>query len=235
MASKTHAVMQSLRANPRLQRFRGDPRVHAVVGAVNTPLAKARARRTFASAPRPIKLEIGGTTNRPGWVITNVNPIADNWLDATVTWPFEDGAIEYLYADNMIEHVSLEAARAMLAEAYRCMKPGGVIRLATPDIRKHVDLYLTGDAAVKSDLADIYRSIGFPVEYPSDLLRITIGQFGHNEGYIYDFESLRAELERAGFTNVVECPVGSSEHPVLDGLDSRVEEASGQMTVEATR
>lgn len=227
--------MQSLRSNPRLQRFRSDPRVHAVVGAVNTPLAKARARRVFATAPRPFNLEIGGTSTRPGWVITNVNPIADNWLDATSTWPVEDGSIKYLYADNMIEHVTLEAGRALIAEAYRCMQPGGVIRFATPDIRKHVDLYLSGDAAVKSDLADIYRSIGFPVVHPSDLLRITIGQFGHNEGYIYDFATLRAEFERAGFTHVVECPMGVSEHAELAGLDSRVEEASGQMAVEATR
>jgi hypothetical protein len=198
-------------------------------------LAKARARRAFADAPRPLNLEIGGTSMRPGWVITNVNPIADNWLDATDTWPVEDGAIKYVYADNMIEHVPLEAGRALMAEAYRAMQPGGVIRFATPDIRKHVNLYLAGDAAVKSDLADIYRSIGFDVVHPSDLLRITIGQFGHNEGYIYDFDTLRAELERVGFTNVVECPMGVSEHSELSGLDSRVEEAGGQMAVEATR
>jgi hypothetical protein len=221
--------------HPRIQALRGNPRVHAVVSFLNTPLAKARGRRTFERAQRPIKLEIGGTGRKPGWVVTNVNPIARNYLDATGPWPFENEALSHVYADNMIEHVPLAAFRTMLAEAFRCMQPGGVIRLLTPDIRKHVELYLRGEEAVRSDLADVYRSIGYAVEYPQDLLRITIGQFGHNEGYIFDFATLEEELKRAGFHSVVECAMGESTHPELRGLDSRMNEGSGQMAVEATR
>lgn len=221
--------------HPRIQALKGDPRVHKAVSTVNTPIAKARGKRLFAQAPRPIKLELGGTGRRPGWVITNVNPRARYWMDATTTWPFEDESCAVVYADNMIEHVPLAAGRAVLAEAYRCLQPGGVIRLVTPDIRKHVDLYLKGEAAVDSDLADVYRSIGIPVEHPLDLLRITIGFFGHNDGYIYDFETLATELQRAGFRSVTECAMGDSDVPALRGIDSRMNEGSGQMAVEAVK
>src|SRR6476620_288658 len=109
--------------------------------AVNRPLATARGRKAMEQVQRPFRLEIGGLEKRAGWVVTNVNAVTPLYLDATQTWPIDDGSLSRVYADNVIEHVPLPAGRAMLAEAYRCLQPGGVIRLVTPDIRKHVELY----------------------------------------------------------------------------------------------
>jgi predicted SAM-dependent methyltransferase len=215
--------------------MRGNPALRAAVSAVNTPMAKRRGRRAYDEAPRPIKLELGGVGARDGWLITNVNPIAKLYLDATVRWPFEDGAAAYVFSDNVIEHVPLPAGRAMLRETYRCLRPGGVVRITTPDLRKHVTHYLSGEDAVTSRLADEYRSLGIPVEHPLDLIRITAIQFGHDKGYLYDFETLKTELEAAGFQSVVECALGESEHQDLRGLDSRPGFAGGLMAVEATR
>jgi predicted SAM-dependent methyltransferase len=203
--------------------------------AVNRPVATARLRRTLAAVERPFRLELGGLTPRRGWVITNVNAVTRHYLDATKPWPIEDGALSRVYADNMIEHIPLEAARVMLAEAHRCLQPGGVIRLVTPDIRKHVDLYLAGRSAVGGPVGTTYRGLGLTVEHPVDLLRIPIGSFGHHTGYLYDFDTLRAELEAAGFSDVVSCEVNESRHADLAGLDQRVEEGEAQMAVEATR
>jgi len=83
--------------------------IRAGVLAVNTPLAKARLRRTLAKTPRPLRLEIGGLTKRDGWVITNVNAVTRNYLDATRRWPLEDGSVSLVYADNVIEHIPLAA------------------------------------------------------------------------------------------------------------------------------
>ena len=41
--------------------------------------------------------------------------------------------------------------------------------------------------------------------------------WGHQ--MIYNFSLLHAMLEQAGFTNIKECPAGSSEHPYLQGLE----------------
>lgn len=209
--------------------------MRAVVSAINTPVAKVRARRAFASAARPLKIEIGGVGKRDGWLLTNVNPVARLYLDATAEWPFEDGAAEYVYSDNVFEHVSLEGGRRWLREAWRCLRPGGVTRIVTPDLRRHVDWYLEGAAAVDGPLAEAYRGLGIPVEYPLDLIRITTIYFGHSEGYIYDVATLTAELEAAGFHSVVECELGVSEHAELRDLDTRDEYATGLMAIEATR
>lgn len=201
--------------------------------AVNTPLAKARFDRAVRRAPRPVKLEIGGHGKRPGWIVTNVNAVARNYLDATVTWPFEDSSISHIYADNVIEHIPLEGTRAMLAEAYRCMQPGGVIRLLTPDIREHVELYLAG--AVDGEVGARYRRYGLQVEHPVDLVRIPIASFGHHVGYVFDFDALAAELKRAGFHSTRRCEMNTSDVPGFVGLKPKAEAGMAQLVVEATR
>jgi len=202
---------------------------------VNTPVATARLRRVLRDAPRPIRLEVGGLQRRSGWVVTNVNAVARNYLDATKRWPLEDGSVSHVYADNVIEHLPLPAGRALLVEAHRCLRAGGVIRLVTPDIRTHVELYLAGRASVSGAVGSTYRDLGLTVEHPVDLIRIPIGQFGHHEGYVYDFETLDAELMRAGFHSTAKCDLGQSAHADLVGLDQRADEGGAQIAVEATR
>ncbi len=106
-----------------------------------------------------------------------------------------------MYADNVIEHITLEQGRAMLREAYRCLQPGGAIRLVTPDLGEHIELYRKGASSVDSPAAVAYREMGLTVEHPIDLVRIPIATFGHHLGYLYDYDTLAAELTKAGFAD----------------------------------
>lgn len=217
--------------NPRLRRI-----VRTLVRAANRPLATARFRSAARRAQWPIALEVGGLHKRDGWLVVNVNAVTPYYMDGTKPWNFEDASLSYVYADNMIEHVSLAGARVFLAEAYRCLRPGGVMRLVTPDVRTHVEMYLSGgNEVVRGPLADEYRSLGVLIEHPIDLLRTPIGEFGHHAGYVYDFETLDAELLRAGFKPAVRCELQESEHPMLRGLEARSAHGALQMVVEATR
>jgi hypothetical protein len=201
---------------------------------VNTPVAKVRTKRAFAQAERPLNLEIGGVSPRDGWIVTNVNAVTKNFMDATVTWPLEDASCRYVFSDNVIEHITLGMARAMFAESYRCLQPGGVIRVVTPDIRKHIEMYLAG-TGTEGHVAEHYRGMGLTVEHPIDMVRIPIGSFGHHTGYVYDFQTMEAELKRAGFHSIVECNLGESGYPELAALDIRTNEGGAQLAVEAVR
>jgi SAM-dependent methyltransferase len=217
--------------NPRVRRT-----VRAAVHAVNRPIATARFRVAVRKWPRPIALEVGGLKPRPGWFMVNVNAVTPYYMDGTRKWPFEDGALSHVYADNMIEHVPLAGARVFFAEAYRCLRPGGIIRLVTPDVRAHDELYLSGDReVVRGPLAEVYRSIGVVIEHPIDMLRTPIGEFGHHAGYVYDFETLDAELRRAGFAPAVRRDPHESDDPKLRGLEERSGQGPLQMVVEAVR
>jgi SAM-dependent methyltransferase len=219
----------SLSQVPALRSF-----VRTCVQAANTPIAKARLTRELAEAPRPLRLEIGGTAPRDGWVVTNVSAVTKHYLDATKRWPLEDDSVEYVYNDNVIEHLTLAAGRAMLLEAHRCLRPGGVIRIVTPDLRAHVDMYLSGAPALSNSASSHYKKLGLEVAHPVDLVRIPVAAFGHHAGYLYDFETLAAELLSAGFSNPVKCEAGKSEHAALVGLDLRSHEGGAQLAVEAT-
>jgi predicted SAM-dependent methyltransferase len=216
--------------NPKVRRV-----AREVVRAANRPVATARFRAAARKIPRPIALEVGGLTQRDGWLPVNINAVTRYWMDGTKRWIFEDGALSHVYADNMIEHVPLPAGRVFFAEAHRCLRPGGIIRLVTPDVRTHVELYLKGNGVVSSPLADEYREVGLAIEHPIDLLRTPIAEFGHHVGYVYDFETLDAELQRAGFRPAVRRELQESDDPMLRGLESRPTHGSLQMVVEAVR
>jgi predicted SAM-dependent methyltransferase len=210
------------------------PLTRTCVQAANAPFARARLRKELARTHPPIRLEIGGHKPREGWIVTNVNAVARLYLDATRRWPFNDDTVEYVFSDNVIEHLTLQAGRAMLKEARRCLQPGGTIRIVTPDLRVHVDMYLSGVTALNNEASSHYRDLGLVVEHPIDLVRIPIASFGHHQGYLYDFDTLAAELERAGFTAPTRFDLGISDHAALSGLDIRSHEGGAQLAVEAT-
>lgn len=209
--------------------------VRPPVLAANTVIAKRRTTRALADTRRPFKLELGGLVPREGWLVTNVSAVTKNFLDATQPWPVEDAAISFVYSDNVVEHIPLEGTRTLIAEAYRCLQPGGVIRFVTPDLRAHVDKYLAGVAPKGDPKAKVYQEIGLTVEHPIDWVRIPIASFGHHTGYLWDFQTMETELQRAGFTNIVHCEHGRSDHPELAGMDQRADEGGVQLAVEATR
>ncbi len=219
----------SLAGRPAVRSF-----IRSGVEAVNTPFAKSRFRKELARIGEPIKLEVGGHNPRDGWLVTNVNAVTRLYLDATKRWPVTAGSVEYVYSDNVIEHLTLQAGRQMLVEAHKSMRPGGVIRIVTPDLRAHVDMYLQGASVLSNEVSSHYRDIGQQVEHPVDLIRIPVAAFGHHAGYLYDFDTLAEELNRAGFQDVIRCELGESKHDALRGLDLRSQEGGAQLAIEAT-
>jgi predicted SAM-dependent methyltransferase len=59
--------------------------------------------------------------------------------------PLEENIAEFVYSSHTIEYVSDEAVQNMLAESYRILKPGGGIRLTTPDARLEYEAYRRKD------------------------------------------------------------------------------------------
>ena len=208
--------------------------LRSAITRVNRPLGMVRFRKQYGRAGEIVKLEVGGKSHREGWLVTNVGPTASLYLDAARKWPVDSWSIDVIFSDNVIEHLSLRDGRQMFAEARRCLKPGGVFRLVTPDLRAHVEMYLRGEDALESATARHYRRGGQTVEHPVDLIRIPIASFGHHLGYVYDFDTLSEELRKAGFKDVKRRQLGFSEHSSLLDLESRRDSGNTQMAVEAT-
>ncbi len=56
--------------------------------------------------------------------------------------PFADNDFDFAYHSHVLEHFSKDYARVFLQECYRILKPGGVLRIAVPDLENIVRNYL---------------------------------------------------------------------------------------------
>ena len=194
--------------------------------AVHGPIGRARLQRALTPPPRPLRLELGSNGRRNGWLVTNASWRARYFLDVTGPWLVEPGSADLVFADNMIEHVPLAAGRAMLHQAHAALRPGGTIRLATPDVEMAARLYLGEDEEKAAAVMAMHRRLGRVAEHPVDLLRVPFTEFGHHAGYLYDEASLGAELKRAGFHDVRRCATGESTIPDLRNLENRDDDES---------
>ncbi|MGI9084581.1 MAG: hypothetical protein ACR2FE_04740 [Aeromicrobium sp.] len=78
-------------------------------------------RRAVARAPRPVKLEIGGLARREAWLVTSTpGPATTGRHEAG---PFEDGSLLRVYADNVIEHITLDRGRPCWPKPYGACAP----------------------------------------------------------------------------------------------------------------
>lgn len=56
--------------------------------------------------------------------------------------PAGDGTMDIVYADQVVEHMSgIDGARAWVAEAYRILRPGGVLFVVVPDYLKEREFF----------------------------------------------------------------------------------------------
>jgi predicted SAM-dependent methyltransferase len=195
---------------------------NAVPGWVNidrSPGIVLSRHRLAARALRAAKLISAGqaVTRFPPSVVRR---------DVTKGLPYPDGSVSWIYSSHMIEHLSRPAAHELLHECARVLRPGGVLRLATPDLRQWIEEYLAGDHAHGETPADsLMAKLGTYCDPPgSRVHRLAFRIFtGSVHQWLYDYESLAAALEAAGFDEVR--PLGFREGacPDLERLETRPE------------
>ena len=205
--------------------------------AVRAPLLSRRFRKAVAAAPGLVKLNVGaGEVQLDGWINTDIAWWSQMYLDLTKPWPIPPQSVDRIYGDNVIEHFPLEVGRLVLRHCYDALRPGGRIRLATPDVERTARAYLE-DPGLTADHLARHRRHGYPAEHAVDMLRVTYAYHGHHRGFCYDWAALSAELAASGFARIRRCEAGQSEDPAFQGLKRRHEPtaAATELIVEACR
>jgi len=137
--------------------------------------------------------------------------------DATRRLPFDDDTVDYIFTSHMLEHLTQRKAIRVLAECYRTLKPGGVLRVVLPDLGFFIDEYIKGKQAGNLTAADSFmkrmqlHGIG-----DSRPLLSRILEKGHQ--WMFDFDSLAYYLNEIGFKGVKKCEAGQGDFPDLQLL-----------------
>jgi len=135
-----------------------------------------------------ISLHLGcGKIRIPGYV--NVDILPNRSVDVVADLkklPWGDASVDRIYSCAAIEHFGRREWTAVLGEWARVLKPGAELKVSTADFESAIARY-----GVKHNL--------------EELLGLLIG--GQKDDYdwhgmIFDFDTLRAGLERAGFDEV---------------------------------
>jgi predicted SAM-dependent methyltransferase len=127
----------------------------------------------------------------------------------------------------MIEHLSRAHGRHFLAEARRVLRPGGRLRLATPDLGALVAEYSQARAAGgESPAADEFMAALHLFHDADEGLvgRLISRNFsGHWHQWLYDAESLSALLAEVGFTDIRRVPFRDGGFPDLERIEARAD------------
>jgi predicted SAM-dependent methyltransferase len=170
-------------------------------------------------------LHIGaGTTPLRGWLNTDLVPQSEDvvYLDVAERLPFSDNELDFIFHEHMIHQISHEAAASLLDECFRVLKPNGRMRVATPDLQFLVDIYLgsthteTQQRFVRRTLDLAFPRTGF---YHGGFVMNHFMR-GWDHQFIYDEATLSQTLQRAGFSNIRRWPVGVSDEPALQNIET---------------
>ena len=170
---------------------------------------KSQPKRLGPDRPNGIKqVQVGcGPQNLlSDWWNVDIRPFPgiDCVMDVTKPWPFD--GLNYVYGEHFLEHLSLEGAVSFLNNAWKSLKPGGVIRLSTPSLEWVLSTHF--------NLSETNPQIR--IDSTFSMNRAFHG-WGHQ--FLYSKDFLQSILEQLGWQGVKFCEYGKSDHPALRGIE----------------
>jgi predicted SAM-dependent methyltransferase len=153
----------------------------------------------------PLILNLGGGGNcLSGCLTVDIDPRADAYVNICESLPFPEESIDFIFCEEVIEHISKERGIFLLQECFRILKRGGVMRITTPDLKWFSSALMKGEIS-----CDFMNSIFYE----------------HSHRYIYSPEELLEAVSACGFKVVKESKYKDRES-ILGFLDSHADRFS---------
>jgi predicted SAM-dependent methyltransferase len=141
-------------------------------------------------------------------------PGVDICCDITGGLPLTDDYVAGIYTEHCIEHIPIDRTLCVFLEFYRVMKAGTYLRIIVPDLEIYVNNYdlfrQTGELTMPYGADDAKKG---GVYSPAVSVNRIFREHGHE--FIYDFGTMAAMLEKAGFIEVNKASFGKGANPLL--------------------
>jgi len=180
------------------------------------------------------KISLGsGGVRFPGWIHVDLDPQweTDVVADLRKPLPFSDGEAAFLQSEDFIGQLTLDEAEAFFRECHRVLKPGGVLRLLTPDLHLLLSMYVSRDPR----LLHLWEThVGIPLKTRTFGELVNLAMRFANHQFFFDEETLRRVMEPIGF-RVTRVSYNESAWPELRGLDQRTPETAISMYLDCEK
>ena len=150
--------------------------------------------------------------------------------------PYGDGTVDFVHNEHFLEHIDEKDGFTLLREVYRVLKPGGILRTATPSMDRYVDAYLNGnfDTGPRSLFRNGNQFLNFAIYGEAKKPKGFVGRYlksldganpptfpGTNDDhlYIYSEDDYCIKLSHIGFHSFKRESWGHSSHPELVGVE----------------
>lgn len=185
------------------------------------------ARFFLFSKDKPRRLHVGcGKNHFSDWINADIDPRAELIIFIEKKLPFPDASLERIYSEHVLEHVPYETGGFFLRQAYRTLKPGGIIRIAMPDLDDLIDGYQKDWR--RFDWVN-WKEFAF-IKTKAEMINIAFRWWGHQ--HLYNREELARALNEAGFSAFEFVEHSQSRHDDLRGLETRLD---SKLIVEAVK
>ncbi len=134
---------------------------------------------------------------------------------------FTSESVDAIYLGQMIEHLNpIYEAPKLLLECYRMLKPGGVIRITTPDFHQILELYMSGQLdSLESEMPAFYKG----ADHSAQMSYLLYGSAGPDctwdnyEGHFHCYWSgeMATLLKKVGFKPDGRKDPQKSSHPAM--------------------
>lgn len=170
-----------------------------------------------------IMLHIGcGTNYFDRWINIdnnsdkNIRKIDVN-VDMRKKLPIQNSTVDFIFNEHFFEHLTVEEGQRVLRDFLRVLKPGGVLRIAMPDLKVAMDRYFN----VNWQDDPVFKKFGILYKTRAEMINSSFRAWGHK--WLYDAEELERRLKEAGMSNIKQCKLRESDYAELSNLEVRDE------------
>jgi SAM-dependent methyltransferase len=169
-----------------------------------------------------------GSWTPPGWINSDIKdgPGIDLSCDIRQGLPLAEESMEYIVSVHALPEMPFNDIVPALKELHRVLKPGGVLRLALPDLLKGVRAFERGDR-------DYFLVPDEDAKRLGAKLVVQLIWYGYSRT-LFTADFIEELLLKAGFQRVVHCNYQQTASPFAEivSLDNRENES---LFVEATK